>query len=421
MIQPKYSPQEALERMKLMMEYDSSKTYTENKVIVENKTLLNEIEPVTTLILIGSALAALGIGGTAAEWSSTDSENKIKELAGGCDKSGADAQKLKRETMDTQTQTKIAGLFRKAFDWTLFGWGVGGGTDMSVIEGALAELEKNGNFGDFCKVREMMGKSKFENELISELNTAELGQVANSIQVLLAKSVKGNLKVRDAETANEQWWLNTFPCLEVSDSFESPMTVNTDKYGNTFVVVNFKVKGAIKQYHVLQNGRVYTADTHKYTGKKVECSGTKTTVVGESVKKKTVSEQADLGNVDLVDRDSVSIPDNSNNNNNNNSGNSRPAAPSYRECFGTYQKGCKSDVIEKVQGCLNDDKKLNLDPKLVTDGKFGSKTKDALVQKGFSTFTDSDVKDICKTQLPDDEYVVSVDDEEGDDILKSNN
>ena len=45
MIQPKYSPEEALQRMKLMMEYDSSKTYTENKVIVENKILLNEIEP----------------------------------------------------------------------------------------------------------------------------------------------------------------------------------------------------------------------------------------------------------------------------------------------------------------------------------------------------------------------------------------
>ena len=423
MIQPKYSPEEALQRMKLMMEYDSSKTYTENKVIVENKTLLNEIEPVTvsigTYALITTALAALGIGlGASSNWSSKDAETKVIELAGGCDKSGADAQKLKRETMDTQTQTKIAGLFRKAFDYTLFGMGVGEGTDEAVMEAALAELEKNGNFGDFCKVREIMGKSKFENELIDELNTAELGQVANSIQVLLAKSVKGNLKVRDAETANEQWWLNTFPCLEVSDSFESPMTVNTDKYGNTFVVVNFKVKGEIKKFHILQNGRVYTFDTHKYTGKKVECAGTKTTVVAESVKKKTVSEQADLGNVDLVDRDSVTVPDNNNNSNNNN--NSQSSAPSYIDCVGTYQKGCKSDVIEKVQGCLNDDKKLDLNPKLVTDGKFGSKTKAALVQKGFSTFTDSDVEKICKTQLPDDEYVISADDEDTDDILKKN-
>ena len=31
MVQPKYSPQEALERIKLMMEYDMSKTLNENK------------------------------------------------------------------------------------------------------------------------------------------------------------------------------------------------------------------------------------------------------------------------------------------------------------------------------------------------------------------------------------------------------
>ncbi len=31
MIQPKYSPEEALERVKLMMKYDLSKTTTENK------------------------------------------------------------------------------------------------------------------------------------------------------------------------------------------------------------------------------------------------------------------------------------------------------------------------------------------------------------------------------------------------------
>lgn len=31
MVQPKYNPQESLERVKLMMKYDLSKTSTENK------------------------------------------------------------------------------------------------------------------------------------------------------------------------------------------------------------------------------------------------------------------------------------------------------------------------------------------------------------------------------------------------------
>ena len=37
MIQPKYSPQEALERVKLMMKYDSSKTLNENKGIIKEQ------------------------------------------------------------------------------------------------------------------------------------------------------------------------------------------------------------------------------------------------------------------------------------------------------------------------------------------------------------------------------------------------
>jgi hypothetical protein len=39
MVQPKYSPEEALQRIKLMMEYDLSKTSTENKKVVSEQTV----------------------------------------------------------------------------------------------------------------------------------------------------------------------------------------------------------------------------------------------------------------------------------------------------------------------------------------------------------------------------------------------
>ena len=58
----------------------------------------------------------------------------------------------------------------------------------------------------------------------------------------------------------------------------------------------------------------------------------------------------------------------------------------YKACSGTYEKGCKSDTIAKVQGCLG----------LVTDGKFGPKTQAALSAKGFTTFKDADVTKICE-------------------------
>ena len=35
MVHPKYSPEEALQRMKLMMEYDSSKTLSENEKLLK--------------------------------------------------------------------------------------------------------------------------------------------------------------------------------------------------------------------------------------------------------------------------------------------------------------------------------------------------------------------------------------------------
>jgi len=61
----------------------------------------------------------------------------------------------------------------------------------------------------------------------------------------------------------------------------------------------------------------------------------------------------------------------------------------YHDCTGTYTKGCKTDptgAIGQVQQCLG----------LVVDGKFWNKTQAALVAKGFDNgFKDSDIATIC--------------------------
>lgn len=49
MVQPKYSPEEALERVKLMMKYDLSKTYVENKKIVSEQTQSNTPDPLSCI------------------------------------------------------------------------------------------------------------------------------------------------------------------------------------------------------------------------------------------------------------------------------------------------------------------------------------------------------------------------------------
>ena len=58
---------------------------------------------------------------------------------------------------------------------------------------------------------------------------------------------------------------------------------------------------------------------------------------------------------------------------------------SYK-CSGTYHKGCMSEVIRKVQGCLS----------LPPIGKFGNKTEAAVLAKlNKNTFTDADVNTLC--------------------------
>lgn len=385
MVQPKYSPTEALNKIKLMMNYDSSKTLTENVGIVENKIQINEISPISLLAFAAGGFKLPG-------WANASTIQKLKTLSEGCDKTDNKSVALKRETLTNVEQAKLASQFRKSFDYTIDPFGLTAGTDLEILRAALSSLESKGNYGDYCKVRELMDGKQFDSDLIDELNNQELGEVVALLQLLLTKSAKGNIKTRDAETANVNWWIESFPCLEVSDSFADPITVQTDRYGNSYVSVNFKVKGTVKEFHLLNNGRIYTADTHKYTGKKVECTGTKVNVIAESLKKKSIYEQADLGNIDLSGNGGVDLG----------GGNSTPPPPPppkrnrYKICTGTYTQGCKTaptGPIGVVQGCLG----------LVVDGKFWKKTQDALVAKEFSNgFTDTDVSKICqKTNEPE--------------------
>jgi hypothetical protein len=388
MVQPKYSPEEALQRIKLMMEYDSSKTYTENKVIVENKQPINEIAPLGIALgwwLAGAAGTGLGAA-LASEYSSGDIDDKVRVALGACDT--ADADMLVTSLSDPEN-ADITGQFDDAFSYRTFGVeipGIGGGTDLSLVKSALSTLREKGRMGDFCKVRKLFGNSpKLEDAMVSELNSTELTWVTNTVRTLAAKSAEGSTPARNQESAQKEWWLDEFPCVDIQGSYVYPMVIETNpNNGNTSVKVKFKIKGVVKEFKLLYNGRIYTLDD-KYTGKKVVCSGTKVTVVAESVKKKTIFEQADLGDIDLspVDGDLEG-----------GGGGGTPApAPGptpvrtgYRSCSGSYSFGCKADAIATVQKCLGG---------LVADGKFGPKTQDALKSKGYESFTDAEVDKIC--------------------------
>lgn len=60
MVQPNYTPKEALERVKLMMSYDTSKTLNENKQIIEEQPSPGALAATTAGALTGAGLAGAG-------------------------------------------------------------------------------------------------------------------------------------------------------------------------------------------------------------------------------------------------------------------------------------------------------------------------------------------------------------------------
>ena len=134
MNQPKYSPQEALERVKLMMKYDTSKTLNEN--IGTIKQPVNEIAPLLGLIpmavpwLVGYGAAALtGIGA----WiyntqGGGDSFSKTQSFFAGCKKNIKDL----KPTVSKSEYRAAADSIYNAID--------GFGTTLPTIKAALSSM-----------------------------------------------------------------------------------------------------------------------------------------------------------------------------------------------------------------------------------------------------------------------------------------
>lgn len=433
MVHPKYSPEEALQRMKLMMEYDSSKTLSENeKLLKEDPTGWEQFAAGagTTGLAVGggfagsaagSALAGATAGSAAGPvgavigaslgailgilgmnaWLSGDAteEKKIKEFLKACDSSDSRAKKyITKSSMNPTDQAQLAKIFSKAVNYQTL-W-IFGGTDDSEETGWRAMtnlLEKDGSFGDVCAIRAMYGGSKFEDRVISELDDEEQAEFAGALGVVLARTLKGDLKVQSSEALGANWWLDNFPCMMITNSFVDGWEPLLDpKYQTNYVQVQFKTRGVVKPYNMDSKGRIYVpsgSGIGRATGKAVVCQGDKVAIsntVSESVQKKKIREQADLGDVSLdgadVDLDPQPTP------NPTSTGGGTPR-PSFMDCVGVYRKGCKSDVIKKVQGCLGG---------LTQDGKFGDKTEQKLKEKFpdlGGIFRDSEVDKICVSQV----------------------
>jgi len=264
MVQPQYSPQEALDRIKLMMKYDTSKTLNENVESINEIAILGFAVP--WLYAIGTtALAATGVG----TWiynvqGGGDAFSKTQTFLQGC-------SSLDKNLKPTQSK----GDHREAAD-SIYNAIQGIGTDEDAIKGAISSME---TVADLCTM------AKYYNKVYGDLYD----------------DLDSDL---DGESFRQYVWSAIAPIV---DDAEEDLAKSKEEGGKE---------------------------------------------EGDGKKKK---------------------------------GGGGGTGGGYKPCSGSYTKGCKSDAIAKVQGCLG----------LVTDGKFGPKTEAALKAKGFSSFTDAEVDKIC--------------------------
>jgi hypothetical protein len=160
MVQPKYSPEEALQRIKLMMEYDTSKTLNENVETI--KQPINEALPALPLIaaipwLTAAVATKIGIGGAAAAGIGTwiynvqgggDAFTKTQTFFAGCSSLDKNLKPL---------QSK--GDHREAAD-SIYNAIEGMGTNLNAIKGAISSME---SVADLCAM------SKYYNRVYGDL------------------------------------------------------------------------------------------------------------------------------------------------------------------------------------------------------------------------------------------------------------
>ena len=375
MVQPKYSPEEALQRIKLMMEYDSSKTLDENKKVISEQYVAPTVagtaagagigaaigSALPTSVAIGAAgtgaagtgaasalvystAGALGVGlGTAGAivasaaalavlplvyWLATKDTgpNKVKKMFQMCSSDAAKIAKLPRNLQDTELRS-ISDDIEDAIINDSFGFQ--GGTDEEKLFGAFKKLE-SGTASDFCALVTIYNKNSDSGDLFNDLDSdidaeSEWKQIFRPIRNCVEDSllsIKDEDSIRGdlSQTIIPKGW-EKFPCVPTLAN-KSGTKIESD---GAYIIGNFRYYANGRKGNITSKEKsYYTCNDPEFVGKK---GGRKT---GSGYK--TCSEQLPI------------------------------------------KFGCKNETIKYIQGpeCLG----------ITADGKFGPKTKQALIDKG---------------------------------------
>jgi len=362
MVHPKYSTEEAFERVKLMIKYDTSRTLSENKKIINEQDNNSDNLAYNTSIpgvvggvggfIAGEALAGLtagAIGGGPVGaligvvggvvygviktfMSAGDAKKKCYTLFNSC---VLMKNQIGKPTMSDDQLDKLADRLNDAMEHA----GFLNGTDEEAIKKVFLEINTIPDLCGLCKnYEESYNKTLYK---ALEWDLEDDHEWEQYVSLPLRKACR-NTRVVDPTNGDRQKNINGNWCF-------------TDK-----------------KDHIIKNPNL------RYNGKSWEqfVKDFKITAEEIEIAQKTPCPQQISPNPIPPD---PTPP--------------KPKPKPFKECKGpVYTIGCMSDYIAKAQGCVGS----------TQDGKFGKNTSAALVRAGFpqyaSRFTKEDVDNvICKS------------------------
>lgn len=354
MRQPDYSPQEALERVKLMMGYDLNKTLTENK---EKINTLSEATPGSvaagTALTAGGAGAALGAAGL---------------LPGTAALTGAGGAAFALGTALGPASIGATGALA-------LGAGVlAGAAGLAVVPLAYWLITKD--TGDASRVKRLIQMCSSESAKIAKLkrkiNDTTIRSLADKINDAVNYSTLGFMAGTDEESL-----FSAFKSLRKGTASDACALVNryNTEYGDLYDDLDGDIDSPSEWKQIYRPLRDCVEDSLL------------------SIKDNTVTQNDVLARAKKCGYNSVEeykkgvngvpwkCPKTGKSKSNKTPGKSR-----FKPCSGTYKYLCMADAIKTVQDCLG----------LSADGKWGDKTQNKLKSIGYTSFTDADIPKICK-------------------------
>ena len=361
MVQPKYSPEEALQKIKLMMKYDSSKTLNENKEVI------NELDD-TGRVAAGAGLAGATTGAALGA-------TALSSAAAGA---APVTTALGASTYAATSVGYFLGAGSATAAATLGGAAILGLAGLALLPLAYWLINKDTNSTKVKKFFEMCSTEAAKiAKLERKIDDRTIRDMSDNINDAVNYSTLGFMAGTDEEKLFAQ-----FKAIQDGTASDFCALVNqyNKNYGNLYEDLDSDIDSNDEWNQIFRPLRNCVEDSLLTVAEETQ-SDCKSNPNQEKCKK-----------IEKI------------------------SGGGYKDCTGFYQKGCKTSPdgpIGKVQACLGG---------LAADGKFGPKTEAKLKEKFpefVAGFRDSEIEKICAKVTPSKpDEIISISDtgEEGDDF-----